>query len=513
SDNAKLVRIEYNAGNRTPIVEASASTNGGTVPLTITLSSAGTKDYDGDSLKYDWSVTPSAGGAAQTFNTANPSVTLSQPGEYKATLTVTDPSGAKNSKSLVIVAGNEPPKVALTLSGNKTFFFPGKPFNYAVAVSDKEDGKIDPKQVAVSIDYVSDGFDLAEIKQQQSSVDASTQFAVAQALIKTSDCNNCHHLDTKSVGPMFTQIADKYKGQIAWALDSLPKKVRGGGVGVWGDVSMPAHPGLSLTDARAIVNYILHSTEKTISTLPLSGSYTQKLSPTDDGKGLLIVRAAYTDKGAAPVPALTTENTIVLHSPQLSAGAADIKKDVQTKMQAMFNVSLNVEPKNGGYIGYKGIDLTGIKQLGVTATANPSQGFSGGTIEAHLDQPDGELLGTVQVAAVNPLAALMSAANAAQNNGGGNKPGAAAKPGAPAPAAGKQPAAPQKQRQGGINMAAIARLMAGMAKKMTIKDVTGQHDVYFVFKNDKANPNGPLMSVSSVQFNDAIVPDPPMPKF
>ncbi|HWB28651.1 MAG TPA: PQQ-dependent sugar dehydrogenase [Chitinophagaceae bacterium] len=509
SDNAKLVRIEYNAGNRTPIVEASSSASGGTVPLTVTLSSAGTKDYDGDSLKYDWSVTPSAGGAAQTFNTANPSVTLSQPGEYKATLTVTDPSGAKNSKSLTIIAGNEPPKVDVTIGGNKTFFFPGKSFNYAVAVSDKEDGNIDPKQVAVSIDYVSDGFDLAEIKQQQSSVDASTQFAVAQALIKKSDCNNCHHVDTKSVGPMFIQIADKYKAQTAWALDSLPKKVRGGGVGVWGEVSMPAHPGLSLADARTIVNYILHSTEKTISTLPLTGSYTQNLPPADDGQGMLIVRAAYTDKGAAPVPSLTTENTIVLHTPKLSAGSADFKNNVQTKMQAMFNVSLNVEPKNGGYIGYKGIDMTGIKQLGIVATANPSQGFSGGTIEAHLDSPDGELLGTVQVEAVNPLAALMSAANAAQNNGGGNK-AAGAKPAAPP--AGKQPAAAQRPRQGGFNMAAIARLMAGMAKKITIKDVSGQHDIYFVFKNDKADPKGPLMSVSGVEFNNAIVPDPPMPK-
>ncbi len=88
---------------------------------------------------------------------------------------------------------------------------------------------MDPRQVAVSIDYTSEGFDLAELNQEQRSVDASTRFAVARAMINNVDCNNCHHLDTKSVGPEFAEIAEKYKSQYAWAMDSLPEenKVRG----------------------------------------------------------------------------------------------------------------------------------------------------------------------------------------------------------------------------------------------------------------------------------------------
>lgn len=507
SDNAKLVRIEYNSGNRTPVVAASASTNGGVVPLKVTLSSEGTKDADGDSLQYEWKVTPAAGGADQTFKEANPSVTLDKAGVYNATLTVTDPSGAKNSKSVNITAGNEPPKISLTVAGNKTFFFPGKPFSYAVAVTDKEDGTVDPKQVAVSIDYASEGFDLAEVTQQQRSVDASTRFAVAQALISKTDCKNCHNVDSKSVGPMFTAIAIKYKDKFAWALDSLPKKIRGGGVGVWGDVSMPAHPAISMADARTITNYILSVNDKNISTLPLSGSFTEKLPEGDNGKGNLIVRAAYTDKGAAPVPSLTSESTVVLHSPVLSPGAADYIQGADKKMQAMFNVSLNVEPKPNGYLGYKAIDFTGIKQLAVSATANPNQGFAGGTIEAHLDKPDGELLGQAEVKAVNPFAALMNAANATQTQGGAKgaaKPGApAAAPSGKAPAAAGKPAAPAKGgAPKGFNMANIAKLMAGMATKIDIKDIAGQHDIYFVFKNNTAKSSQPLMSVSSIKFND-----------
>lgn len=502
SDNAKLVRIEYNSGNRAPIAEASSSVSGGAIPLKVNLSSAGTKDYDGDKLQYEWKVSPATGGTPQTFKEANPTVTLDKAGVYHATLTVTDPAGAKNSKSLSIVAGNEPPKVLLTVSGNKTFFFPDKPISYTVAVTDKEDGAIYPKQVAVSIDYASEGFDLAEITQRQRSVDASTRFAVAQVLINKSDCNNCHHVDTKSVGPMFTEIADKYKDKVAWALDSLPKKVRRGGVGVWGNVNMPAHPAISIADARTIVNYILNSKDKNIRTLPLAGSYMEKIPAEDNGKGTVIVRAAYTDKGAGAVPALTTESTITLRSPQLNPGAADIIKNADKKLQAMFNVSENVEPKAGGYFGYKNIDLSGVKQIALSATANPSQGFAGGTVEMHLDRPDGELLGGTEIKPVNPFAAFMSAANATQNNGG-------AKAAAPAKPAKAAPPSKAGAKPKGPDMASFAKMMAGMATKIDIKDITGLHDVYFVFKNDKAKPSQPLMSVSNVKFNDVKEVTPP----
>jgi cytochrome c len=229
---------------------------------------------------------------------------------------------------------------------------------------------------------------------------------------------------------------------------------------------------------------------------------------------MMIVRAAYTDKGAAPAPVLTTESTITLRSPQLSPGKADVLKNADIKLQTMFNVSENVEPKPNGYIGYKNIDLSGVKQLAINATANPSQGFVGGIVEIHLDRPDGELLGQAEIKAVNPFAALMNAANATQTTGGGK--GAAGKPGAPAKAA--TPATPPKAgaapkgRPKGFNMADIGKLMAGMATKIDIKEITGLHDIYFVFKNDKAKPSQPLMSVSNVKFNDVKEIPPPMPK-
>jgi cytochrome c len=480
SDNSKLVRIEYNSGNRTPIVHTAANISGGTVPLTVQLSSKGTKDFDGDSLKYQWLITSANGKSPRTFNEANPKVVFDQPGEFKATLTVTDPPGAKNSQSVKIIAGNAPPELMLNVSGNQTFFFPGKAFAYDIKVSDKEDGFVDSRQVAASIDYTSEGFDFAELIQGQRSVDASTRFAVALAMINKVDCNNCHHLDTKSVGPMFIEIAEKYKSKQAWALDSLPRKIRSGGSGVWGTVNMPAHPSISINDARTIVNYILNSNQKTISTLPLKGSYTPKIPAGDNGKGSVVIRAAYTDRGAPGTGILTSEEIKVLRSQQLSPGAADVIQNAETSLQTMFAVSLNVIPKSNGYIGYKQIDFTGVQQIEISALAIPAMGFVGGTIEIRLDNPTGELLGQVKIEAINPS---FMAADSAQNAGG-------------AKAKTAKPAKPVKKIPDDFNP------FAGMGMKVNIRQVSGLHDIYFVFKNDHAKGEMPLMSVSNIRFNN-----------
>ncbi len=497
SDNSKLVRIEYNSGNRVPVVHASASISGGKTPLNVQLSSNGTKDADGDSLKYEWIITDATGKVSQTYHESNPVTVFSQPGAYLCTLTVTDPHGAKNSQAIKIIAGNAPPELSLAITGNKTFFFPGKPFGYDISVHDTEDGKIDSRQVAASIDYVSEGFDYTELIQGQRSVDASTRFAVAKAMINKVDCNNCHHLDTKSVGPMFIEIAGKYKSKYDWALDSLARKIRSGGSGVWGTVNMPAHPSISLNDAHTIVNYILNSNQKTISTLPLKGNYTPRVPTGDNGKGSVVIRAAYTDKGAPSSEPLTTEEIKILRSQQLSPGTADTIYRAVTSLQTMFAVSLNIIPKSGGYIGFKQIDFTGVQQLEISASAFPMMGYIGGNIEMHLDNPEGELIGQVKIESVNPFLGA-GTANAAQNAGGATK--AKAEPPKPSPEAKKMAGAQKKPAAG------IGNPFARPGIKTDIKPVQGVHDIYFVFKNEKAKGDQPLMTVSNIKFNNEKQP-------
>ncbi len=512
SDNSRLVRIEFNSGNRTPFVRASADKSGGIVPLKVNLSSAGTLDYDGDSLRYEWKVNSPKPGGPRVFNDPNPSLTLDSVGIYTATLTVSDPKGAKNSSSVNIIVGNEPPVVSMNIGGNKCFFFPGKPIKYSVNVTDAEDGsladgRIKSSQVAMSIDYTSEGFDYAEAIQKQRSVDASTRFAVAKAMMVSADCKTCHNPDSKSIGPMFTEIAERYKTD-PLAPETLANKIRNGGVGVWGEVNMPAHPAISMNDARTIVNYILHVKDKNISTIPSKGSYTPKVPEGDNGKGNLIIRAAYTDRGANTVPSLSSESVIILRSSQLKAGNADTLKGVDRKLQTMFAVSINIIPRANGFIGFKNIDMTGIKQLELIARASPMQGNIGGTIEIRLDAPEGELIGQVEVKSVNPVfPGAPPTANSVQNAGGivkpsADKPGKApSNPSAQKPSSGAGPGASAKaSRKGGIS--ANFNPFASIGLKTAIKEKSGIHNIYFVFKNDKAKGIEPLMSFSGIKFID-----------
>lgn len=453
SASAKLVRIEYNSGNRKPVAMVSASKSGGTVPLKITLSSAGTKDADGDALKYSWKIT-SPGVAPKLYSTANPVVTFTKPGVYTATLTVKDPKGSSNSKSVQIIAGNEPPVVKVDLSSNKTFFFINKPINYKVTVSDKEDGsldagKISPEQVAISFDYASQGFDYAEIIQGQRSVDASTQFGVAQAIMRKSDCRNCHNTDTKNIGPSFSEIAEKYKGNTA-EINRLAKVIREGGKGVWGGViGMPAHPSIPQADAHAIVKYIMNINTKTINTLPVKGTYTATIPEGDDGSGTYVVRAAYSDRGNKNIPRQTAESTIILRSPRMSPADASIRKGVAVRINGM-DGKVNAIPNTNGYLGFKKIDLSGIQQLELDITTSPRENNQGGKIEIRIDSPTGELIGQTDVPSVDDE--------------------------------------PRDEK--------------AAALKAELKPTTGLHTVYLIFKNPDVKPIDPLLSLNGIRFND-----------
>lgn len=70
------------------------------------------------------------------------------------------------------------------------------------------------------------------------------------------NCNTCHKIDEKLIGPSYKDIANKYENNEEM-VSKLAKKVIEGGQGVWGEVPMAAHPDLSEADAKAIVKYIL----------------------------------------------------------------------------------------------------------------------------------------------------------------------------------------------------------------------------------------------------------------
>lgn len=84
---------------------------------------------------------------------------------------------------------------------------------------------------------------------------APSQDEVMQ-LAKKSGCLTCHAIDKKSVGPKWKDVAAKYRGD-AGAEAKLGEKILKGGSGVWGSIPMPAHPKLSESDRKTLVQFVL----------------------------------------------------------------------------------------------------------------------------------------------------------------------------------------------------------------------------------------------------------------
>ena len=387
---AELIKIVYNGGNRTPMVQVGADKTSGALPLKVKLSSEGTMDYDGDNLKYEWRITKNKVVNA-VYRTANPEIQLNAPGIYKATLTVTDPSGAKNSKSVEISAGNAPPVVQFNfIKGNSSFYFPGNTISYSVNVIDKEDGslankRIAPSLVSVSINYLSEGFDMTTIAQKQKTFDANTQFAAGKALLKKATCNACHDITAKSLGPSFTQVALKYKNDKT-AQTRLVKKVINGGSGVWGDAMMPAHSTVPPNEVNAIVKYILSLGNKQAvqKTLPVRGTYTTNVPAKQANKGSFIFRAAYKDKGTKNAAPLSSESVVMLRHPYTTVNDCDSFSGFDfNEDKSIATVSVK-----GAYILFRKVDLTDIKKIEIIGDHTAPD-----KVEIRVGSPDGKIIG------------------------------------------------------------------------------------------------------------------------
>ncbi|MGI8400899.1 MAG: ThuA domain-containing protein [Gemmatimonadaceae bacterium] len=453
--DASLVRIEYNAGNRKPIVAAAVDQPAGALPMRVALSSAGTMDLDEDSLRYEWTISRRGGAVLQKLTEPNPSFTFTRPGAYTASLTVTDAQGAHSTAVVPIVAGNEPPNVDADLIGsNRTFFFPGVPVRYAATVTDREDGSlrsgtIPARRVSVTAQYLKDGVtSKGPATAAPSSDDAH---ATGRRLIEGSDCLSCHKLNSKSIGPAYMNVARKYHDD-SKATARLVRKIREGGSGVWGKVTMPAHPALTDEQASAMLGYILSLTDRktSVPSLPDRGAYMPPAGSGDTPQGVLVLRTAYTDRGANGMPAITKEKRIVLHSPTVVVASGELSDGVQKQTTPEIPIEIAVVNRSGASVALKQIDLTGIGAVVFAAAAPAQYQARGGKSEVHLDSPTGALLGESEL--IRPTAD------------------------------------------------AVAR---PVQLRTVLRPTSGMHDVYMVFRNPDAKGDGFLFGVLTATFEAA----------
>jgi cytochrome c len=397
--DARLVRIDYNGGNRSPIAGISAKTTMGAAPLEVTFKNT-SYDFDEDELTYSWNFE----GTPDASTEANPAHTFTKNGLYNVTLKTTDPSGASALDTLQIIVGNTLPEVKITTTGNQTFFFEGTPWPYAVEVSDKEDASVDPENLSVTLKYI------PKVAREQNVAGHQTitsSYNLGKTLMEGSDCKACHQLDQKSVGPAFMDVAKRYQNDKD-ATTRLAGKVIAGGGGVWGEHAMNAHPQLSKEDATEIVKYVLSlAAAKSDQRLPAQGNLSLKEHHAKDIFGRYVLSASYTDKGSSVVP-LTNRDTWVLRPATVQAEEADVLRNIDrnpTELGSIHHKSLFV---------LKNIDLTGIRNI----TYRYSSVNIAATIEVHIDSPKGTLISTLNYTPTGSWENYKEAKAAIQDPGG-----------------------------------------------------------------------------------------------
>ena len=387
NEDARLVRIDFNGGNRPPKVVANAENRKGAVPFEVKFSSKGTIDYDDDDISFSWDF-----GNGQTSTNENPELIFSEAGIYEVVLKITDSQGNESTESLEIWAGNTPPEVNLEITGNQTFFWDGIPFDYSVEVSDVEDGKIEESgntsgSAWVNIDILEEGFDETKIIMGHR---APLKTLEGKQLIDDSDCLACHKIDEKSIGPEYIAIADKYKNDDN-AVSYLSGKIINGGGGIWGDQTMAAHPQLDQEVVEKMIEYILSLGSEDLKGFPLSGKFEPDLKGMKESSKL-IIRASYADLGSDPIPSILSENQKVLRAPIMS-GSSILEGDNYEVFSFEGNNFVVLE--EGGWFSFAGIDFHGIKEIHISGT------IPEGSISEFIifeNSLDGDRLGSAQFA-------------------------------------------------------------------------------------------------------------------
>jgi cytochrome c len=384
NEDARLVRIDFNPGNRAPVAQVTARDTIGLAPFRVTFSSARSYDYDEeDKLTYQWKF----GDNGETSTLPNPVYTYKNNGIYNAILTITDPKGERSTDTLEIKVGNTLPQLAVSTKNNSTFFF-NKPtsLQYQVDVKDNEDPVIDKKKLKVRMNFLPKvaGNEVLTGHQQ------IENYNYGKNLIATSDCKACHQVTAKSVGPSFAAVAAKYKNDKN-AVGYLVNKVIAGGSGVWGEHFMSAHPQLSKEDATEMVKYVLSVSDEK-KEQPLAGTGTLVLSEhlQNPDEGRYVLSASYTDKGGAITP-LTNHTTFLLRPAKVQATEFDVLSNIQRQGRRITNIN------NGSWFMLRNIDLNEVDSI----TYNYAAAGTNGVIELHVDSLRGPVVSTATFTSTN----------------------------------------------------------------------------------------------------------------
>jgi cytochrome c len=381
--DSQLLKISYQRGNIPPVAMASATPKAGREPLAVSLSSEGSKDFEGDKLQYEWRLHP---GNKLISRQANPRVILEHPGNYVVELVVNDGRGGEARATLPLVVGNTAPRVRFTSPQEGDFFTPGKPVSYQVLVEDEEDGSSKSNEELMdSRNYVSGHWSKTE-----ESILVEEQGLV---MMKQSDCFNCHALTQRIVGPALLDVANKYRGQPDAMAASVQRVIKGS-TRVWGETPMLPHEQLSKEQVQLMVNWI-YALEPAQGEKAITRGLTGKISVPDEPQNHFgLLEATYTDFGRAPAGCLVGKGSVKLRGRRVEA------EESSELLGAIVQGAGNASGKQFVKANADG-DAARFSSLNLSdsgsATCRVASGGPGGAIELRRDSIHGAILARWEV--------------------------------------------------------------------------------------------------------------------
>lgn len=386
--DSRLLRITYARGNRAPLARASATPVAGALPLAVHLSAQGSLDRDGDELAYEWRR---ASDGAVLGRTSELDATFETSGAIALELRVTDAAGLGSSAQVQVLAGNAPPALRF-VEPTAAFAQPGELVRWRVAIDDAEDAldeRTEASEEQSRRTQVSSRFRAAPLGASEA--DSHPGFA----LVRASDCLNCHAVERRVVGPAYREVAARLASDAA-AVELAIERVRKGSSGAWGTTPMLPHERVSSADARRMVEWIRSLAEGDASIEVQQGRAGElRLSAgAAEASGFWKLRAEYVDGGAPGAAPLSAVAELVLRTPRIEAEHADARNGVQWHDHASAGGGRYAGSiDDGHWLRFDALDLERVQGLRLrTSSAGP-----GGAVELRRGGVDGMLLARVQV--------------------------------------------------------------------------------------------------------------------
>ncbi len=148
---SKIRRIRYVEQNQAPVAVAAAEPTSGPRPLTVTFSSAGSFDPEGEALSYHWTF-----GDGETSTEANPVHVYNQAGPYTARLEVSDGVNTTQAPPVAISVGNKPSGTIVKPEAGR-LFRAGDVIEFEGTGTDTEDGPLPASAFTWGIDFLHEG--------------------------------------------------------------------------------------------------------------------------------------------------------------------------------------------------------------------------------------------------------------------------------------------------------------------------------------------------------------------